>query len=456
MIRKIQLRRGFTLVEVLVAMALTIFILTILAEAFIAGADMFRGLKAVGDLNQSLRTTTNILSSDLAADHFEGKRRLSDAKFWTNPYNGPPIQGYFYLEQNPNLPPIFEGRDVDGLPMRRCVGHKMAFTVKARGNSPQNFYSAPIPFLTIPGVPNPLQSPLSGVAQTFGSPDGRYQLGSTFNSQWVEVSYFLVQLPGVTAQGTPLYALYRQQRLILPDNTRVNWNMGIVPGVPGIPVLSSPTTPTWLQTYGPKFSVQVNPATAAQPLPLQSLYFNNPADLTIPERRTSAVFQPGITAKRINVFTVGGVASPPKAIFTPATFSPIVDATGALTGEDLLLTDVLSFEITALRSDDTSDFYDLPNFYTPTFQPTAPYPQPNWPPPANYYMSPNSPWGPGYFDTWSNRRDDIYNYMNTSNTVATGTPIPTTAYHILALKITIRIYDERAQVARQTTLIQEL
>src|SRR5438876_7912683 len=94
-----QRRHGFTLIEILVALALTLFILIILTQAFVAGADTFRTLKAVGDLNSSLRVTTNMLRADLSADHFGGKRRLSDSKFWTTLYNGPPDQGYFYLEQ---------------------------------------------------------------------------------------------------------------------------------------------------------------------------------------------------------------------------------------------------------------------------------------------------------------------------------------------------------------------
>jgi type II secretory pathway pseudopilin PulG len=460
MIRNTQSRSGFTLVEILVAMGLTIFILTIMAEAFIAGADMFRGLKAVGDLNQSLRTATNIMGSDLAADHFDGKRRLSDKGFWTDPYKGPPLQGYFYIEQNPTPYnpaqnyfwsfPVIEGTDLDGLPVRRCTAHKMAFTVKARGNSPQNFYAAQVP--QIPGLP---VNPLLPFANT-GSPDGRYQLGGTFSSQWVEVSYFLAPngffTPANPQTGTPalqLYGLYRQQRLVLPSTKDpvtgldINWTAGLITGSPlqGIPLIVGPNNT--LAIYGGKFSVNVNPATSTPPvvLPLaqQTLYFNNPADLTIPERRASAKFRTRSTLP------------------FGATFNPISDTSGNLTGEDILLTNVLSFEITALMSyaQNPSDFYDLPPPVPPA---GVTLPQL----PAYYsnlgYLLPNQnqlPWppanGPGYFDTWSSRRDDFYNYM--------GAPIPTTAptpYTIQALKITLRIYDESTQTTRQVTLIQEM
>ena len=71
-------RRGFTLVELMVAMALTMFIMVILSEAFATGLDVFSQLKAIGDMEESLRAASTALRNDLAADHFIGKRRLSD------------------------------------------------------------------------------------------------------------------------------------------------------------------------------------------------------------------------------------------------------------------------------------------------------------------------------------------------------------------------------------------
>ena len=58
-------RQAFTLIEVLVAMALTMFIMMILSQAFVAGLDTFSGLKAIGDLNADLRTASTLLKSDL-------------------------------------------------------------------------------------------------------------------------------------------------------------------------------------------------------------------------------------------------------------------------------------------------------------------------------------------------------------------------------------------------------
>jgi prepilin-type N-terminal cleavage/methylation domain-containing protein len=68
MMRQVRHKRsGFTLVELLVAMALTLFIMVILSQAFIAGAQTFADLKAVGDMNNKLRVVSSTLRADLAS-----------------------------------------------------------------------------------------------------------------------------------------------------------------------------------------------------------------------------------------------------------------------------------------------------------------------------------------------------------------------------------------------------
>jgi prepilin-type N-terminal cleavage/methylation domain-containing protein len=71
-------RRGFTLSELLVSMALIVFIMVILSEAFTTGVQAFRDLKAVGDLNERLRTASAQLRTDLLAAHFESTRFIGD------------------------------------------------------------------------------------------------------------------------------------------------------------------------------------------------------------------------------------------------------------------------------------------------------------------------------------------------------------------------------------------
>ncbi|HYV37547.1 MAG TPA: prepilin-type N-terminal cleavage/methylation domain-containing protein [Gemmataceae bacterium] len=356
-------RSGFTLVELLVAMAVTIFILMILAQAFALGTDLFRGMKAVGDLNASLRTATNMIRSDLSAKHFEGERRLSDSKFYDLPNNGPPQHGYFFLY----LPPAGgdEPPDPDSLPSRRRVGHVIAGTARARGNRQQDYYTALDP---------------AGKFANFGNPDARMQQPGTFSSQWIEFCYFLspVQDFNNSAGGTPLFALYRQQRLVVADVDQLNWGAGKIS--------------TALQNaYADKVSCKPNPNAPG------FLYFNSPADLTMLERRTAGTFP------------VGGAP-----VFTPLA-----------TGEDLLLTDVLSFDVQVLFSNNTpadtvqSQFRDL----------TA----------------------PAYrFDTWSQRVDDIKDYSALPN------PFSIAPRRILALQITLRVWDAKSKTTRQITMIQDM
>src|SRR3954471_20148292 len=101
-------RQGFTLVELMVAMALIVFIMAILAQAFGAASKTFRDLKGAGDLAERLRAINTMLRRDLAADHFEGKKRLSDPNFWSQ---GPPREGFFRLFQGG--PSVSEGNDQD-------------------------------------------------------------------------------------------------------------------------------------------------------------------------------------------------------------------------------------------------------------------------------------------------------------------------------------------------------
>ena len=53
-------RQGFTLVELMVSLALIIFLMSILSEAFVNAAQVFRDLKAVGDLAGRLRSATQL------------------------------------------------------------------------------------------------------------------------------------------------------------------------------------------------------------------------------------------------------------------------------------------------------------------------------------------------------------------------------------------------------------
>jgi type II secretory pathway pseudopilin PulG len=165
-----QPRTAFTLIEMLVAMALTMFVMVILSQAFVAGLTTFSGLKGIGDLQASLRVAQTNLQADLSHDHFEFHRKLSDL----NIASSRPREGYVFIRQgtplNTNVPGNFpyqlEGKDADGLLSVRSVNHVLACTIRLRGNRREHYmlsrdlpmYQQPTP---PPTPPRRRWSPLS-------------------------------------------------------------------------------------------------------------------------------------------------------------------------------------------------------------------------------------------------------------------------------------------------------
>lgn len=191
--RKIS-RKAFTLVELMVAMALTIFIMLILTQAFMYGLETFTQLKAIGDMQAELRSAQTIIRDDLAQDHFEGKRRLSDVdtrrvpQFVAEPFQagffavmhgtgnsrqtwtvgasyavndavniGPAATPYVCIQAHvatagnappnatfwsPNAPYVFEGVDSNNQPSFRATDHVLYMTVKRKGNKREAFFTA--------------------------------------------------------------------------------------------------------------------------------------------------------------------------------------------------------------------------------------------------------------------------------------------------------------------------
>src|SRR5262249_20754316 len=127
-----EARSGFTLIEMLVAAALTLFVMTILSQAFVTSLEVFSQLKGLGDMEDGLRTAATIIRSDLRQNHFEGGRKLSDKTFWSGPpgpYDvpyppglgvGPTTKksavqnGFLHIWQG--SPSTLEGNDADGIP----------------------------------------------------------------------------------------------------------------------------------------------------------------------------------------------------------------------------------------------------------------------------------------------------------------------------------------------------
>jgi type II secretory pathway pseudopilin PulG len=425
-------RRGFTLVELMVVMALVIFIMYVLAEAFAAGSAVFRRLKAIGDMNARLRTATTTLRRLLAADHFEGKKRLSDPGFWTD---GPPQQGFFRIWQDsrdpdpapppvllPPWPTIFPegfdrtlgvgGEDLDGLASYRSTRHHLHFTARLRGNNRGDFFQATLP------IGSPLARPTDFAnwppAPGLPRPDSRFQESdNVYLSPWAEIALYL-QPSWIDAQRTiqettddpqattggplPLYTLYLRQRLLRPmqtttvpqPNASPTYNLPIEYAIP------SPGTVTTTPTLNQELSITRGgfDPNAAKPPPVSwgpddrdttagrgntaaQLYFNTPADVTMPIRRFGwpywVNFPPPAQPPTADVPDFAGNRSPgglPAAVNPPLpalpgyptyvlATSPSVQPGGSrpwdeptdLAGTDVLLTDVISMDIRVLLDD---------------------------------------------------------------------------------------------------------
>jgi type II secretory pathway pseudopilin PulG len=432
--QKQQRRGGFTIIEMLVSTALIIFIMVVLTESFRKGMDAFRQLKTIGELQEKLRMATNILRKDLAADHFEGKKRLSDAGFWLN---GPPREGFFRIWQGdpstvePNVPPskLAGITDADGNSSFVATDHYLHFTVKRRGNKREEFVTAAIDTTIDPTTPLPFAG--------FPS-DSRFQLPNALSSQWYEVAYFLKATGELTPGGTPRFNLYRRQRLLVANplityvdkngqTTLVNINFDPTPpNNPGpVPAWVTPVAAARLGAYT-EVCAMSNPDANF----VNQVYFNSPADVTMPQRRFG--MNPGALPAQY-----GGI--PTEA---DGSYPILKDAGGNPTSADLLLADVVSFNVRVLASGQ-SDFADLQSIPNANSNPQFP-----------------GNGGVSVFDTWSSGKDDVYDYSTWSQGgiaggVASQTTLPA-QIQIQALQISIRVWDMKTRTTRQITIVQDM
>jgi type II secretory pathway pseudopilin PulG len=440
-------RQGFTIVELLVAMALIIFIMIILSEAFAAGLESFRQLKAIGDMQERMRSAAIIMRRDFQADHFDSDStrgtRLSDQDMRSME---PPDKGFFRLWQvyTPTNPPaaaapynasIVEGYDGDGIVSTRATEHVLQFTVRLAGTRPENYFVGqlpwPPPIGSFPAGPGNYSQ--NGSLMALGPPD--FQQPNSMVSQWAEVTYFLKPLltnttppAAITANGTPLHALYRRQRLLGPD------------GVNTVVLPVAPVNESWEWRFYTDVSFP-------QPTGTAPVALNSPTSITLPTNRLG--MNPDTTTTPLAAAGLPWIGPPP--IYPGAPANPPA-ATGVWTvaellggtaqsqaGDDVLMTDVLSFDVKVLQQGygPYSSFVDLP----PSTQSSNL---------AFANASPAYPNGVSVFDTWSK----YGNYSNW-NTAGTATSLPL-KIRILALQITLRVWDQRTQQTRQVTIIQDM
>ena len=417
-------RSGFTLVEVLVAMALILFIMTILGAAFSAATQTVSDLKSAGDLAERLRGAATVIHRDLEANHcFDANGNvLRLSTMWNtnfNPTPPPPAQGFVRIyEQLPGQP---EGTDVNGLPSYYQTTASLAYTICLTGTRRDDFLSA-----FVPGSPL-LTDP------TLGPPDQRYQDSpNVYNSPSAEVALFLVPTNDVTdASGTgpkPLFSLCRRQLLTTPPTQPVgqfqpHWSPAATVAGPNPNYVEVSTVPTAGEAAGPT-----------------NLSFNSLADLTMPVKR--------FWMNRGNLAGVYQPAPPPPGAANTLRYATMGECNAGYQAADLLMPDVVSMDVRVLIAGD-SDFRDLFD------QQVQQYGNGNPSFPAG---------GPRVFDTWSSAADPVNAAYNYSNWQAPGqtTSIPLyknangVPISIKAIQITLRVWDFKTKKTRQVTIVQQM
>jgi hypothetical protein len=260
----------------LVAMALVIFMMAIMSEAFVHGLEAFRRLKAIADMDSQLRNAVVLLRSDLARPHFGSEERLSDPNFYSDPTHRPQL-GFFSYQEGELRPnsqtmartsPYYEGTDQFGFPSFRAHKDVLHFTSRGERHKREGWYRTIVP----PPVP-PLLFPLDTLAPA----PSRFDLtgpNNVYTSQWAELLWFLVPVPGQvsasdeTVAGTPLqlFNLYRQQLLLVTETDPTNTDP-----------LTRPSLRGHAGHQFPAFDVGTRPNPTATNPP--TVVFTSPADI---------------------------------------------------------------------------------------------------------------------------------------------------------------------------------
>ena len=453
-------RNAFTLVELMVAMALIILMLSIMSQAFVIATGVMQGLKEVADMQEKIRPAITLLQRDLGANHFEGSKKLSDPEFWDN---GPPKEGYFMLWQD-KANDVAEGtiNNVTFSQSAALANHMLAFTVKLPGKSPNDFFDSSLGAsfgnIFFNGAGTPLGMTDSNIRRFESN-------ANLIHSNWAEVAYFLgphtvpsvtlnnsVVTPdgytdGKTGPALPCFNLYRQQRMVLPSHN--------VAGV---------TLPGIIQNS--QISYEMGTPS-----------FNKPSDLTVPWKRSM-----GNRTNISNTPLVGGVLTAnhylgkPNSILTSAgmkllpLFTEYIGNTTINT--DIIATNVISFDV-KLFTDDYYDYETLnailnraPYLLNPAYSPSV----------SNLV-----------FDTWTTDQGNAANSIpkydlgewNTipnkwqpsisassatipvwgwkmDTTVTPNVNKPYTGLNIKAVQISLRVWDQKSNTAKMFVIVQKL
>lgn len=208
-------RKGFTLVELLVAAALTMLIMTILASTFQTAMDSLSHLRSAGELQDRLRSSTERLRQDLQAPHHDdeaiGSGKVSNLRLDLNP-SGIPRSGFFQIVQT--TASTEENSSSAANPKDYSTGattHGLMMTVKLPGKTRQSIFTAP------------RVGTVAGVQGLDDKNDNLIQnTPSTYASKWAIVSWFLSDSGEKTNGPSPqtLFSLRRRVKLLaeVPDS----------------------------------------------------------------------------------------------------------------------------------------------------------------------------------------------------------------------------------------------
>jgi type II secretory pathway pseudopilin PulG len=472
-------RGGFTLVEMMVATALIIFIMYILASAFEKGLETFRMLKVAGNMQEQLRSASVTMRSDLTKPHFNDKgssaEYLSDGPLDpTQPTWTPPDKGYFRIDCGSGsvYAIVEEGMDPDdpSLPRTRRLPTtanastdlypSLQFTVRLPGERQDQFFTT---------------SGAGASLSQWNQPN--YMAGaSIFTSQWAEVSYF-VQPTGTTPGGTQHYALYRRVKLLYDDQaTTANPQLPKIP-----PQVIAPGDPNFAN-----FSFWRRPSGSA----------SSTAELNTPSKVTAAQRRFGTRPNQANGLAVYAT--------TDTSMSPSMNVYGSaseVAGTDLLLANVTDFELKAqwdvpkiAGTKFNQAIYGPGAALTPTPGGVVDYPfdlipsnkqnqflrnrhvfdtwshdeDTTGPSPEYSYGRPVDTLSPGNrvfrngnvpgHGRYDQRNPDLANwnaghFNNNSSFIAESMPL---RVRITAVQIKIRIWDVKSQQSRQISIVQDL
>ncbi len=187
-------RRGFTLVELLVASAMMIMGMWLLTWVYQQGLDSFRLARSQANLTGQQRMVTALLTRDLRANHFldddskpnHGRRVSDQTRGWIDGIGYTPPRGGFFRARS--SPVDYPEANQDGFTSSRSISHYLHFTAILPGGPSDQLFGATVPA------------------------NSQYQYFGTA----AEVAYFLIPNGLQTrsgAAGLPLYDLYREQRI---------------------------------------------------------------------------------------------------------------------------------------------------------------------------------------------------------------------------------------------------